>query len=88
VSLDPGRAPLALTNVLLVLSQGRVPVVTVERVREDPAVYRMTIEVTGQGYGVNLHFRGPIKTLDQVMVAAAMALEQAEREDQGAERGR
>jgi hypothetical protein len=88
VSLDPGRAPLALTNVLLVLSQGRVPVATCERVREDPAVYRLTIEVQGQGYGVNLHFRGPVETLEKIVVAATMALEQAEREDQGAERGR
>jgi hypothetical protein len=77
---DPTRAPLANTNLLLILSQGRIPAVTVTRVREDPALYRMTIEVQGQGYGVNVHLRGPVETLDQVMVAAAMALEGAERE--------
>jgi hypothetical protein len=77
---DPGRAPLANTNLLLILSAGRMPVVTCGPVPEDPAVYRLSVETLGQGYGVNVHVRGPIEQLEQLTGEIAAAVEGCQRQ--------
>jgi hypothetical protein len=56
---NPERAPLANTNLLMIVSAGRIPIVTAGRIPDDPALYRLSLEVLTGSYGVNVHIRGP-----------------------------
>jgi hypothetical protein len=70
--------PLTNATILLAVDPLRQPVVTAGRV--GPEDWRLTLEALESGHGVQVALRGPIRALDQVLVAMALELERAERE--------
>jgi hypothetical protein len=43
----------------MIVSAGRIPIVTAGRIPDDPALYRLSLEVLTGSYGVNVYIRGP-----------------------------
>jgi hypothetical protein len=79
---DPGRAPLANTNVLLIVSPGRLPLATCGPT-SDPDTYRLSLEILGHGYGVNVHLRGALPMLRTVVTDLSGAIDQAQPPEGG-----
>jgi hypothetical protein len=73
---DPGRAPPANANILLIVSPGRLPLATCGPTT-DPDTWRLSLEVLGHGYGVSVHLRGPVPILRQLVTDLSETLDQA-----------
>jgi hypothetical protein len=71
----PGNGVLANTSLLLLVEQGKTPLVTCG-VTEDAQVYRLSLEVLGAGYGVSVHLRGPLSVLHTIVTELGVALDQ------------
>lgn len=62
------------TDLLLLVYPGRLPIITCGPT-EDPDTYRLSVEVLRPGCGANVHVRGPLPTLRDLVNGLSDAID-------------